>query len=138
MIPASTSACAPKHYPPPVAAFVAPDVQSLCPSLSVLSPSSASPYPPSQAAHTVLPRSGPSQPPVVAAAPQQRVVELECCGDTGVPAVQEGAPPPVAHGVPGCSPSDVLPQTEPRGSLDSEGPHMGREEGCLGTPGREY
>ena len=83
----------------------------------------------------MVPQSGPLLPPVVAAAPQQRVVGLECCGDTGVPAAQEGAPPPAAHGVAGCSPSDAPPQTEPRGSLDSEGPHSCGGEGCLGTPG---
>ena len=82
----------------------------------------------------MAPQSGPSRPPVVAAAPQQRVVELECCGDTGARAAQEGAPPPAAHGVAGCSSSDAPPQTEPRGSLDSEGPHSWVRGESLGTP----
>ena len=62
----------------------------------------------------MAPQSGPSLPLVVAAAPQQRDVKLECCGDTDVRAAQEGAPPPVAHGVAGCSPSDAPLQTGPR------------------------
>ena len=82
----------------------------------------------------MAPQSGLLQPPVDAAAPQQRVVELECCGDTGVPAAQEGAAPPVAHGVAECSPFDAPPQTDPSGGLDSEGPHSWVGEGCLGTP----
>ena len=80
-------------------------------------------------------QSGPSLPPVVAAAPQQRVVGLECCGDTGVRAAQEGAPPPVAHGVAGCSPPDAPLQTEPRDGLDSEGLDRYGGEECPGTPG---
>ena len=124
-------------YPPPVAAFVAAAVQSLCPSPSVSSPSSASPYPPSQADHKVPPQPGPSPPPVVAAAPQQRVVELGCCGDIDVQAAQEGVALAAAHVVVGCTHSDAPPQTGPRDDLDSEGPHMGRGEGFLGTPGRD-
>ena len=83
----------------------------------------------------MAPQSGPLLPPVVAAAPQQRVVELGCCGDIDVRAAQEGAPLPPAHGVAGCSPSDAPLQTGPRGGLDSEGLHSCREEECLGTPG---
>ena len=87
----------------------------------------------------VPPQSGPSLPPVVAAGPQQRVVELECCEDTGVRAVQEGVALPVAHVVVGCTHSDVPPQIGPRGDLDSEGLHRCGEEECLGTPGgRKY
>ena len=87
----------------------------------------------------VPPQSGSSLPPVVAAASQQRVVGLGCCEDTGVRAVQEGVALPVAHGVAGCSPSDVPPQIGPRGDLDSEGLHSLGEEECLGTPGgRKY
>ena len=81
-----------------------------------------------------LPQPGPSLPPVVAAAPQQRVVELECCGDTGVQAVQEGVALAAAREVAECSPSDAPLQTDPRGGLDSEGPHSWVGEGCLGTP----
>ena len=83
----------------------------------------------------MAPQSGPSLPPVVAAAPQQRVVELEYCGDIDVRAAQEGAPPPPAHGVAGCSPSDGPLQTGPKGGLDSEGLHRCGEEDCPGTPG---
>ena len=83
----------------------------------------------------MAPQSGLSLPPVVAAAPQQRVVELECCGDIDVKAAQESAPLPPAHGVAGCSPSDALLQTEPKGGLDSEGLHSCGEEDCPGTPG---
>ena len=78
---------------------------------------------------------GPSLPPVVAVAPQQRVVGLECCADTGVRAAQEGVVLPVAHGVAGCSPSDAPPQSDPRESLDSEGLQNCGGEGSLGTPG---
>ena len=78
--------------------------------------------------------SGPSLPPVVAAVLQQRDVELGCCGDIDVRAVQEGAPPPVAHGVAGCSPSDALPQTEPRDGLDSEDQHSYGGEGSQEIP----
>ena len=83
----------------------------------------------------MAPQSGPSLPPVVAGAPQQRVVELGCCGDTDVRAAQEGAPPPPAHGVAGCSPSDAPLQTGPKGGLDFEGLHSCGEEDCPGTPG---
>ena len=82
----------------------------------------------------MAPQSGPSLPPVVAVAPQQRVVELECCGDTGVQAAQEGAPPQAAHGVAGCTPSDAPLQTGPRGGLGSEGLHSCGGEESLGTP----
>ena len=83
----------------------------------------------------MAPQSGPSLPPVIVGAPQQRAVGLECCGDTGVPAAQEGALPPAAHEVTGCSPSDAPPQTGPRDDLDSEGLDMCGGEGSLGTPG---
>ena len=85
----------------------------------------------------MAPQSEPSQPPVDAATPQQRAAELGCCGDTDIPAAKEGAPPPGGHGVTGYSPSDAPPQTEPRGSLDSEGPHSCGGGGCLGTPGED-
>ena len=98
------------------------------------SPSSASPYLPSQAAHKVLPQSGPSLPPVVAVAPQQRVVELERCGDTGVPAAQESVPPPTAHGAVGCSPSDAPPQSEPQDDLDCQGQGSWEAGGSLEIP----
>ena len=83
----------------------------------------------------MAPQSGPSLPPVVAAAPQQRVVELGCCGNIGVPAAQESAPLLPAHGAAGCSPSDAPLQTGPKGGLDFEGLHSCREEDCPGTPG---
>ena len=83
----------------------------------------------------MAPQSGSSLPPVVAAAPQQRVVELGCCGDIDVPAAQESAPLPVAHGVAGCSPSDAPLPIGPRDGLDSEGLHRCGGEECLGTPG---
>ena len=83
----------------------------------------------------MAPQSGLSLPPVVAAAPQQRVVELGCCGDIDVRAAQESAPLPVAHGVTGCSPSDAPLQTGPRDGMDSEGLHRFGGEECPGTPG---
>ena len=85
----------------------------------------------------MVPQSGPSLLPVAAATPQQRAVELVCCGDTGVQAAQESAPPPTAHGVAGCNPFDVPPQTGPRVGLDFEGLHGCGEEGSQGTPGGE-
>ena len=85
----------------------------------------------------MVPQSGPSLPLTVAAALQQRVVELECCGDTGVPAAQEGAALAAAYKVTECSPSDGLPQTGQRDGLDSEGLHRYGGEECLGTPGKE-
>ena len=83
------------------------------------------------------PQSESSLPLTVAAALQQRAVELECCGDTGVPAAQEGAALAAAYKVTECSPSDGLPQTGQRDGLDSEGLHRYGGEGCLGTPGKE-
>ena len=83
----------------------------------------------------MAPQSGPSPPPVVAVAPQQRVVELGCCGDIDVPAAQEGVALAAAHIVVGCSPSDAPLQTGPRGGLNSEGLHSCGEEDCPGTPG---
>ena len=83
----------------------------------------------------MAPQSGPSLPPVVATAPQQKVVELGCCGDIDVRAAQEGVALPAAHGVAGCSPSDAPLQTEPRDGLDSEGLHSSGGEECPGTPG---
>ena len=83
----------------------------------------------------MAPRSGPSLLQVDAAALQRMVADLECCGDTGVPAAQEGAPPPAAHGVAGYSSSDAPPQTGPRDDQDSEGLDMCGGEGSLGTPG---
>jgi len=88
------------------------DVQSLCPSPSVPSPFPPSPHPPSQAGCHMVPQSELSLPPTVAVAPQQRVVGLEHFVDTGVPAAQVGAVPPVVHGVAGCSHFDVPPQNE--------------------------
>ena len=85
----------------------------------------------------MVPQSGPSLPPIVAAAPQQRVVELGCCGDTGVSDAQEGAPPPAVGKVTECNPSDVPPQTGQRDGLDSEGLHRYGGEECLGTPAEE-
>ena len=85
----------------------------------------------------MAPRSGPSLLQVDAAALQRMVADLECCGDTGVPAAQEGAPPPAAHGAAGCSLSDAPPRTWPRGGLDSEGLDMCGGEVVLGTPARE-
>ena len=82
----------------------------------------------------MVPQSGPSLLPADAEALQQRVVKLECCGDNGVPAAQEGAPLPLVHRVAGCSPSDAPPQTGPRDDQDSEGLDMWRGEGSLGTP----
>ena len=121
-------------YSPLVAAFVAADVQSPCPSPSVPSPFSASPYLPSQTGRKVPPQSGPSLPPVVAVAPQQRVVELECCGDIGVLAAQESVPPPTAHGVVGCSPSDAPPQSDPQDDLDCQGQGSWGAGGSLEIP----
>ena len=85
----------------------------------------------------MAPQFGPSLLPVDAAALQRMVADLECCGDTGVPAAQEGAPPPAAHGAAGCSLSDAPPRTGPRGGLDSEGLDMCGGEVVLGTPARE-
>ena len=83
----------------------------------------------------MVPQSGPSLLPVVAAAPQQRAVELVCYGDTGVQVAQESAHPPTAHGVAGCNPFDVPPQTGPRVDLYFEGMQSCGEEGTQGTPG---
>ena len=83
----------------------------------------------------MAPRSEPSLPPVVAAAPQQRVAGSECCGDTGVRAAQEGAPPPAAHGAAGYSSSDGPPQIGLRGGPDSVGLDSCGEEECPETPG---
>ena len=85
----------------------------------------------------MAPQSRPSLLPVDAAAPRQRVVGLECYGDTGVPAAQEGAAPPAAHGAAGCSPSDAPPQTGVSGDRDCEGLDMCGEEEVLGTPEEE-
>ena len=82
----------------------------------------------------MAPQSGPSQPPVVAVALQQRVVGLGCCGDTGARAAQEGAPPPAARGVAGCTSFDAPLQTGPRGGLGSEGLHSCGGKESLGTP----
>ena len=83
----------------------------------------------------MAPRPGPSLLPVDAEALQRMVADLECCGDTGVPAAQEGAPPPAAHGAAGCSSSDAPPRTGPRGGVDSVGLDTCGGEGDLGTPG---
>ena len=85
----------------------------------------------------MAPQSEPSLPLTVAAALQQRVVELECCEDTGVPDAQEGAALAAAYKVTECSPSDGLPQNGQRDGLDSEGLHSCGGGGCLGTPGKE-
>ena len=92
----------------------------------------ALPFPPSPAAYHMLSRPGASLPPTGAAAPQQWVVGLGCCADTGKPAAKEGAPLPAAHEVAGCSLSDVPPQSDPKGVLDCQG--LGRCEGG-GYPG---
>ena len=65
------------------------------------------------AGHMVLPHSGPSLPPVVAVASQQRVVVLGHFGDTGVPAAQEGVALAAAHVVVVQTPFDVLPLSDP-------------------------
>ena len=74
----------------------------------------------------MLPQSGASLPPTVAVAPQQMVVELGCCVDTGKSAAEEGTALPAVLGVAECSPSDVPPQSDPRGVLDYQ---------CLGRCG---
>ena len=121
-------------YIPPVAAG---DVQSLYPSPWVPSPFPPSPHPPSQAGYHMAPQSELSLPPTVAVPLQQRVVELERCVDTGVPAAQVGAVPPVVHGVAGCSHFDAPPQNGQWSSLGCL--HVGRywEGDCLGTPGEK-
>ena len=88
------------------------DVQSLHPSPSAPSPFPPSPHPPSQAGCHMVPQSELSLPPTVAVPPQQRVVGLEHSVDTGVPAAQVGAVPPVVHGVAGCSYSYAPPQND--------------------------
>ena len=60
---------------------------------------------------------------------------MGCCGDTGVQAAQESAPPPAAHGVAGCNPFDAPPLTDPRVGLDFEGLDSCGGEGSQGTPG---
>ena len=77
----------------------------------------------------------------VAVAPQQRVVELGCCADTGTPGAKAGVALRAAHEVAGCSPCDVPPQSDPRGVLDcqglgryGEGGHLGIPEGCMMCP----
>ena len=80
-------------------------------------------------------RSGPSLLPTVVAAPLQRAVGLGCCADTGVPAEQEGAAPPTAHGVVGCSPSGAPTQTYLRGNQVSQDLQRCLVGGILGTPG---
>ena len=122
-------------YIPPVAAG---DVQSLYPSPWVPSPFPPSPHPPSQAGCHMVPQSELSLPPTVAVAPQQWVVGVEHCVDTGVPAAQVGAVPPVVHGVVGCSHFDVPPQNGQWSSLGSL--DLGRcwEGGHLGKSGSDY
>ena len=113
------------------------DVQSLYPSPWVPWPCPPSPHPPSQAGCHMVPQSELSLPPTVAVPPQQRVVGLEHFVDTGVPAAQVGAVPPVVHGVAGCSHFDAPPQNDRWSSLGCL--HVGRcwEGGRLGTPGEK-
>ena len=113
------------------------DVQSLYPSPWVPWPCPPSPHPPSQAGCHMVPQSELSLPPTVAVPPQQRVVGLEHSVDTGVPAAQVGAVPPVVHGVAGCSHFDVPPQNERWSSLGclDEGRYW--EGGLLETPGEK-
>ena len=82
----------------------------------------------------MLSRSGASPPLSVAAVPQQRVVELVRCADTGTPAAKEGAAHPAALGVAECSLSDAPPQCDHRHVLDCQG--LGRCKGGerLGKP----
>ena len=82
----------------------------------------------------LLSQPGASLLPVDAAAPQQRVVELDCCADIGVLAVREGAVLPAVDEVVECSPFDAPPQNGPRGSTDSEGLDMWDGEDYLETP----
>ena len=80
-------------------------------------------------------QSAPSLPPTVAAAPLQRAVPLGCLADTGVPAEREGAAPPTACGVAGCSRSGAPTQIYPRGDQDCQDLHRCLGGGCVGTPG---
>ena len=61
----------------------------------------------------MLSQSGSSLPLTLAADFQQMVGRLGCCVDTGKSAAEEGAALPVFLGVAGCSPSDVLIQSDP-------------------------
>ena len=70
----------------------------------------------------------------VAVDPQQRVVELGCCGDTGRPAAQEGAALLALCRVAGCSPSDAPPQTVPQDGQDCQGLGSYEGGGYLGIP----
>ena len=85
-------------------------------------------------------RSGALLPLTVAAAPQQRVVELVHCADTDKPAAKEGGALPAALGVAGCSPSDAPPQCDHRRVLDCQGLGRCKGGGHLGIPnvGKEY
>ena len=80
-------------------------------------------------------QTAPSLPPTVAAAPLQRAVPLGCLADTGVPAEREGAVPPTARGVVGCSHSDAPTQIYLRGDQDGQDLHRWVGGGCVGTPG---
>ena len=82
----------------------------------------------------MLSQSGASLSVTVAAAPQQRVVELGCCVDTGKSAAEEGAALPAALGVAECSLSDVPPQSDPRGVLGCQGLGSYGGGGYLGIP----
>ena len=119
------------------------DALSHHPSLSLQPPAHSSwppaalPFPPSPVVYYVFPWSGASLPLTVAAAPQQRVVELGCCADTGTQAAKVGVVLPAVHEVAVCSLSDAPPQSDPRGVLDCQGLHRCEGGGYLGIPDHE-
>ena len=82
----------------------------------------------------MLSRLGALLPLIVAAAPQQRVVVLGCCADTGTPVAKEGVVLPAAHRVAECSLSDAPPQCDPGHGLDCQGLGKCEGGGHLGIP----
>ena len=82
----------------------------------------------------MLSRSGASLRLTAAVAPQQRVVVLVHCVDTGEPAVQEGVALLVALGVAGYSLSYAPPQSDHRHVLDCQGLDRCKGGGHLGIP----
>ena len=75
-------------------------------------------------------------PLTVAAASQQKVVVLVCCGGTGIPAVKAGAVLLAALGAAVCSLPDVPPLSDPQAGLDCQGLDRCEGQGYLGIPER--
>ena len=73
-------------------------------------------------------------PLTVAAAPQQKVVVLGCCVDTGIPAVKKGAVPPAALGAAVCSLPDAPLQSGPQAGLGCQGLGRCGGGGCPEIP----